>query len=138
MPLIRLVYVSSATVDLSDSELNQLLEQSVRNNAAKGVTGMLVYADGNFIQVLEGEAEVVDALFQRIELDIRHQGTIVLHREVVESRDFPQWHMGFRRLTRQEVASNPAYVRFFDLEFDPTHLGIRPGVALELLRLFNR
>ena len=68
MSLITLIYGSAAVDPFTEPELIALLEKSRANNQSLGVTGMLVYRDGNFLQVLEGEAEQVDT--DRIVADI--------------------------------------------------------------------
>jgi hypothetical protein len=96
MALIHLIYVSTASIDYDDDELDRMLESSVRHNTSQHVTGMLLYARGNFIQVLEGEDTAVDETYDRIAKDPRHKGLIVIEREPIKKRDFDQWNMGFR------------------------------------------
>jgi hypothetical protein len=96
--LLRLVYVSSATRLLSDAELTDLLRTTRRNNPVHDITGMLLYRSGNFLQVLEGPPDSVEATFARIRRDPRHHNLIVLSREPHARRAFPRWAMGFRHL----------------------------------------
>jgi hypothetical protein len=79
MLLKKLCYVSSSCQDLSSEELLGILTAARVNNARIGVTGMLLYHDGNFMQVLEGPPDVLDALYQRVCADPRHHGVIKLH-----------------------------------------------------------
>jgi len=65
-PVFSLVYISSTTTALSPTELADLLAKSHVNNAALGITGMLLYKDGNVTQVLEGEEDKVRALYHKI------------------------------------------------------------------------
>lgn len=69
--MIYLVYVSSAVKLFSSAELQQLLRGARENNSSRDITGMLLYKDGNFMQVLEGEKEPVLALRDRISRDPR-------------------------------------------------------------------
>jgi hypothetical protein len=135
MALIQVIYVSSATGELDEAELEKMLESSVRHNQAQGVTGMLLYAGGNFIQVLEGEEAAVDETMSRIEQDARHFQIMVLDRSPIEEREFGQWHMGFRRLSNAEVAG-PNFVPFLKSRMHPESLSAKPGAALDLLRNF--
>lgn len=96
--LKQLVYVSSAAHPFSDDELVQLLRVSRRNNAAAGVTGALLHADGNIMHVLEGPPEAVDAVFTRVRKDPRHHGVLLLLETHVEERSFADWSVGFLRL----------------------------------------
>lgn len=96
--MIQLVYVSSAREKFDKASLVRLLAHSRDNNQAQGITGMLLYKDGNFLQVLEGEAQTVRDLYERIQRDPRHQNTIVMLDESISQRTFPDWSMGFRDL----------------------------------------
>lgn len=93
--LYQLVYGSASTVDFDEEALLELLRVARVNNAKVGVTGMLLYAEGSFMQVLEGEREVVESLFNKIERDARHFETRVLLKVEVEERSFGDWSMGF-------------------------------------------
>lgn len=138
MTLIHLIYVSSAVKKQSNVELDAILEAAVRHNKPQNVTGMLLYADGNFLQVLEGEDTAVDETFARVEKDPRHHGIIVLERDAIEQRSFASWSMGFRLLNEKDISEKPAnYAPFFKPGFDPQKIGVRPGLALEILKDFS-
>src|SRR3954468_5458514 len=109
MSLVHLVYVSSATRQFSQAELIALLATSCRNNEPVGITGMLLYRDGNFMQVLEGEESAVAAAYDRISKDRRHDGLITMLKEPIATRDFGDWSMGFRDLNSIEVHNAPGY-----------------------------
>ncbi len=81
-----LVYVSSATRPFSGEDLRVLLETCRKNNAELGVTGMLLYKDGNFMQVLEGDERKVRTLYEKISGDARHKDDIVLLQGPVTER----------------------------------------------------
>jgi hypothetical protein len=93
--LIQLVYVSSGTRKFATGELVELLRVSRRNNQSNDITGMLIYHDGNFIQVLEGPPQPVAETFRRIGEDRRHRGLIEMLNQTIDQRDFPDWTMGF-------------------------------------------
>lgn len=107
--MFYLVYASSATRPFSEADLSDLLETSRENNARLGITGMLLYKDGNFMQVLEGEEETVRALYEKIGTDPRHDGAITLHQSFAQERQFPDWSMGFRNLDSPELRTVPGY-----------------------------
>jgi hypothetical protein len=100
-PMQQLLYVSNTSRDADPAMLEDILAASRRNNAALSVTGMLLHADGGFLQVLEGEAEVVSALYDRIAADKRHWNTLVMLKHEAEPM-FGQWSMGFHRLTHSD------------------------------------
>lgn len=96
MPLIQLVYKSTATRPMSSEDLEQIIAAARHRNPDNGITGMLFFADGHFMQVLEGEEHQVDATLARVRLDPRHTDLIVTERKVIDERSFGQWSMGLR------------------------------------------
>ncbi len=113
-PLCQLAYVSSAAHLMSLDELTALLDQSRRKNDRLGITGMLLYKDGSFLQVLEGDPDAVRTLYQHIQRDERHIKVKTLFDEPVRARDFPQWSMGFQNLDGLDLARIDGYSDFFD------------------------
>ncbi len=106
--LHHIIYVSSASSLLSGEELSGLLTSFRERNALHDITGMLLYQDGNIMQVLEGRQAAVEGLFQNIQKDVRHSGVIVLIKEAIEQREFNDWSMSYRDLSgsAQEGFSN--------------------------------
>ncbi|MFK7804036.1 MAG: BLUF domain-containing protein [Anaerolineae bacterium] len=100
--IYKLIYVSAAHHSMSEDELFTLLEKSKANNKAKNITGILLYHQENFFQLLEGNKDDVMELYQIIERDKRHTQVLPLIHEVADKRDFPDWSMGFRRLDQIE------------------------------------
>jgi len=95
MPTVHeLIYASSETRPIPPAELASILALARQKNAALGVTGMLLYEGGSFLQLLEGEEAPVEQTFQTISRDSRHNNIVVLSRSKVESRGFAEWSMG--------------------------------------------
>jgi hypothetical protein len=138
MALIHLIYVSTAFRELDTDDLDRILESAIRRNTALNVTGMLLYADGSFMQVLEGEAAAVDEVFARVENDARHTGIFLIERSPIDERSFDRWSMGFKRLDAREAAAHPAYAPFFERGFDAARIGAHPGLAFDMLIDFSR
>jgi hypothetical protein len=82
---------------MEEAELNALLETARRNNERNGITGTLVYCEGSYLEVLEGESEVVYETFRRILNDTRHGGILVLSDREIREREFGEWSMGFQK-----------------------------------------
>ncbi|MCA0202395.1 MAG: BLUF domain-containing protein [Proteobacteria bacterium] len=95
--LYNLIYVSQARHGLGETHLGGILDISRARNSRLGISGLLLYAGGRFIQVLEGGREAVEAVYASIEKDIRHDGVTALVREPIAARSFPDWSMGFER-----------------------------------------
>lgn len=138
MPFHFLIYISVATKPLTEAELVELLNKSRSNNERDGLTGMLLYKDERFMQVLEGEKAAVMATFARIKSDPRHHDVIVLLEGELAERDFPQWWMGFKTLDGEAAKSVPGFYPFLDLKFAVFDLASDPSRAHKLLRIFRR
>jgi hypothetical protein len=110
--MYQYLYVSSAVELFSESQLQELLEVSRARNLSSGVTGVLLYVRGNFIQLLEGEQADVEATRARIAADPRHRGLITLLEGDCDRRDFPDWSMGFPCLNEAQAAQLPGYSDF--------------------------
>lgn len=96
--MFQLVYVSSA-IDLFDKdELVEILATSRSNNIDRDVTGFLLYQQGKFFQLLEGERATVEEIYGRIKDDDRHFGAIILMTREIGERQFPDWSMAFEDL----------------------------------------
>ena len=92
--MYRLLYISTARGTITPVMLATILQVSRRNNAAVGVTGLLIAGGTRFLQALEGEEAAVTATVERIRRDDRHFGIAILSGGVVSERAFPQWAMG--------------------------------------------
>lgn len=88
--MIQIAYISSATEPMSTQDLLRLLQSCRQNNADRGVTGMLLYGNGTFLQVLEGEERIIDELLDHIEQDPRHTGMQVIQRKAIKQREFSE------------------------------------------------
>jgi hypothetical protein len=135
--LFSLIYLSAATVPFSQVDLLALLTKSRKNNSALGVSGMLLFKDGNFLQVLEGEESKVQPLYEKISLDQRHKTLITLSMGYCPERDFPDWSMGFHDLRSSELAKTPGFSTFLETSLTSSHFIADPGKAKKLLLLFK-
>ncbi len=86
-------YLSSVTSEGKGDALSHIMEQARRRNALDDVTGLLCEFDGNFLQFLEGEGDILAATFNRISHDTRHSGLIKIFDEPIAERGFPTWSM---------------------------------------------
>lgn len=135
--MITLVYVSAATHEFSDSELVELLTKAREKNASLGVTGMLVYHDGNFLQVLEGPEAAVQSLFNTISQDKRHGSVIKLLERPIEQSQFQSWSMAFRQLDKSAVRALPGYSAFLDSSWSEESVSNHASLAYQLLLSFR-
>src|SRR5688572_26300323 len=110
--MLSVVYVSTAVAPFSDEALRALLEQSRTNNARLGLSGLLLYEDGQFMQALEGPDEAVRGLYEIIGRDPRHENVRALMVEPITERQFPDWAMGFQTVTDETLRAIPGYSAF--------------------------
>ena len=102
--LYELLYTSVAAKELSDAELAGLLDQSRTNNQHFDITGLLIYHNREFAQLLEGEKQAVLDLFDRISEDRRHVAVGAFWEGPIKQRNFLQWRMAF--IHSESVATN--------------------------------
>ncbi len=95
--LVYLMFASSAVKEFNHQELSELCQQSERKNQNLGITGQLIYDEGNFLSVLEGRTETVRQLFQAISHDSRHHGLILIHEGPLRKREFLTWSMDYQK-----------------------------------------
>jgi len=91
----QIIYVSTAVQLMSQADLIEILETSREQNRKHDITGVLLYASGTFIQLLEGAAADVNLIYEVIERDARHKNVIKLVDKPALDRSFPDWSMGF-------------------------------------------
>ncbi len=96
--LHQMLYASGATDLMGAGEIDRILAVSRRNNLGLDVTGLLMTADGAFLQLLEGPEAAVRGLFERIGRDARHRNVMVLLERAIPERAFAGWSMGLKRL----------------------------------------
>lgn len=98
--LVRLLYASRATDDVSQEELLKILSQSKAHNPESSITGVLCASGRIFLQVLEGGRMQVNALYNHIASDPRHTDVVILSYEEISERKFACWSMGLVNLER--------------------------------------
>ena len=107
--LRQVVYISSATQHFSAEALEELLARARANNERSGITGILLYHDLSFLQIIEGTRDDVDRLMARIRRDPSHSSMRIVQDESISERDFKSWAMACRLASAAEarVIANP-------------------------------
>jgi hypothetical protein len=118
--MIYLIYRSIATDVPSEAELVSLLKHARPANAARGITGMLLYQNGRYMQMLEGEEPVVKELFAAISADRRHRDVKLVAKGALAKRHFDDWSMGFRNM--DQFADLPDYDTYLSRQLDEGQL----------------
>ena len=126
--LVRLLYASRA-VDTSTEAIDAILTQSRQSNPTCGITGILCYGGGIFLQAIEGGRMAVSELFGHIQRDVRHRDVALLHFEEISERRFGGWAMGQVNMSRVNASILLKYAE--RPELDP--YAVSGAVSLSLL-----
>jgi len=145
--LLRITYISEESAPFSVSALLELLQQCHLNNPRQGLTGLLIYGNGTFLQSIEGEAEAVKALVEKISQDQRHRGFRILRKEMATERLYGDWSTRFERLTEESLRKVPGLREFaiksstvitsIRMSRSPTYC-LRPIASLGSIRRLKR
>ena len=135
--LTQLAYISRSMRLMDTATLAELLEQARDINEIEDITGMLLYKDGSFVQVLEGRAENVGKIYQRIEQDSRHSNVKMLYRHNIEQRDFPDWSMGFQNLNNPDFEPPTGFSAFMNPDYSLDDFLDNPTRAKQLMLFFR-
>jgi len=102
--LVRLLYASRA-VDTSPAAIEAILAKSRTHNPACGITGILYYGAGTFLQAIEGGRDAISDLYGHIQRDARHKDVVLLHYEEISERRFGGWTMGQVNLSKLNAST---------------------------------
>ncbi len=101
--LSQLVYVSNRRPTCTSEEIEKILASCKKNNPPLNITGVLLYSDTKFIQLVEGDAKVITTLYDKIKLDSRHNSPMMLSYGPIKEKSFPSWHMGSKKMASNDV-----------------------------------
>ena len=134
---VQLVYISRAVGNASEVELPEILREARGHNSAQGITGILCFAYGRYLQVLEGGTQEVNALYLKIGADKRHEAIRLMKFSQPQTRTFALWSMRLIRLDEKSSAEARSLVRFNRFgTFEPEHW--TGDECLEFLRTLAR
>lgn len=122
---------------MTDHQLADILRVSVKNNQRDNITGILVYKEGNFMQVLEGDEDMVGKTHAKILADPRHKGVITLIRKPIKNRVFNTWAMGFKNADKLSIDEKKHCSDFLDRPLTDDKYVKDPSIAIRLLLTFN-
>lgn len=125
--LVRLLYASRA-VDSSAQAIDDILTQSRQYNPASGITGILCYGGGIFLQAIEGGRTAISELYGHIQRDARHKDVVLLDYEEINERRYGGWTMGHVDLARINTSILLKYSE--RPELDPYTVSGRVSLAL--------
>jgi len=129
-----IVYLSSSTGLFTEEQLTRILSLSQHNNRALGITGVLLYFNGNIIQVLEGPEERVKTLYEVINQDPQHTQVIPLYSKSISHRSFADWSMGYKTITANQLDHLKDHLPFIG---DPDALASKENsIVLTIVKQF--
>ena len=128
-----LIYVSEEAARLEPDELMTLLRASRARNRELGVTGLLAYREGQFMQILEGEQADIRQVYGSIEQDPRHRQVHRVWDDAIEVREFAAWPMAFRFLSDAQVDRLPHFEKALNDGFAGAMLRDQPAMARSLM-----
>jgi len=137
--MFYLIYVSTAVNKMDNDELALLLKEFRDNNVSLDITGMLLYKNKNFMQMLEGKKGTVLELYEKIKKDERHNPVLTIMMGDIPERNFENWSMGFCNM--DQVESLPKYDDYID-DYIKEQLDLKSFQddaegALKFMKLFN-
>jgi Sensors of blue-light using FAD len=101
--MYELLYCSLASPNLATDDISDILQSSREWNSKHNITGCLLYYNNQFIQIIEGEKQMVKNLYATIEKDSRHQHIILLAENDKDERFFQNWSMAFNELSQSDM-----------------------------------
>lgn len=125
--LVRLLYASRA-IDPSSAAIEAILTQSRQYNPTSGITGILCYGGGIFLQAIEGGRMPVSELYGHIQRDSRHKDVVLLHYEEISERRFGGWTMGQVNMSKINTSILLKYAE--KPELDPYAVSGKVSLAL--------
>jgi len=125
--LVRLLYASRA-VDSSPEAIETILAKSRQYNPTCGITGILCYGGGIFLQAIEGGRMAVSELYGHIQRDVRHKDVVILHFEEISERRFGGWTMG--QVNMSKINTNILLKYAEKPELDPYSVSGKVSLAL--------
>ncbi|MFT6872866.1 MAG: hypothetical protein ACJAVN_001878 [Roseivirga sp.] len=116
--LYELIYRSDAVPNISEKDIENILSTARDFNEANEITGCLLFNNNQFLQLLEGEFDIVMALYDRIKEDPRHQNHMTLQMRETDYRIYPSWTMAFQSMDKSQVKSKVGVTEFTEFEAD--------------------
>lgn len=136
--MIQISYISKTTKAMSQDDLEAILRISRENNARLGITGMLLYGNNTFVQILEGEEKAVNELVEKIKRDSRHTDFHVLKKKTIDRREYADWSMDFKRVSGEDFQSVKGLENLVEMDFNTTFLGSHASIVESLMEHFRK
>ena len=133
MSLHCLIYTSIASQKMTDEDLKAILQKARPHNCQLHITGMLLYKDPFFMQILEGEEDIIHQQFTKIAKDPRHHKISLIYKKAIHERTFTNWTMGFNKISSQHIK----YADNLKTLYDRSFFTEESKVVENLLKMFE-
>ena len=132
--MFYLLYVSRETYKMTSKDLREILAVARERNGQCGISGLLLYKNGRFMQFLEGPEEAVRSLMNKLSVDERHQEVMVLEEDIEETRQFPTWAMAFKCMDDRVVDSEIKSIEHNEPMYSEA---LQSSKVVQLMQFFN-
>lgn len=102
--LMSMTYASRANPNVSAKDFNEILKQAQVNNAANGITGMLIFNKDYFLQTVEGPRGQINRLLYSLIADERHHDLQIIETRELTHRVWAKWSMNYASPTEKNAA----------------------------------
>ncbi len=137
--LHSLMYSSIANDGISKANIEAMLLNARHNNEQHNITGLLLYHDGAFLQVLEGDRRTISNLFEKkLMRDSRHKSVTLFHDEKIDHRKFRYWNLAYSDLTESVLGISAPYRELLNQRRSLFELNTNTHKALDLVRQIHR
>lgn len=134
--MFELAYTSRASEMMTDLQLESLLNQATRFNQLNDITGLLLYNDGIFFQLLEGEESTIKELYASIKQDFRHYDVRKIYDQPLTQRHYADWSMKFFNVSSH--SPHLQHDKSLQQKLDLTDEWALPTTAKILVKAFQR
>lgn len=118
-------YVSTANINLNEKEISNLFEQVNDFNNNNDITGVLLYSETNFFQLMEGEEQEINSLYSRIEKDTRHNNIIKFIDNSAVKHEITGYMSDFvTATTRLDHSNLEKYLRYIEVLDESSRIAI--------------
>ncbi|WP_339698521.1 BLUF domain-containing protein [uncultured Roseivirga sp.] len=113
--LFELIYHSKAVLNIEDYEIESILKTAREFNSKHHITGCLLFHNNQFLQILEGDFDKVNALYKSIRSDQRHHSVITLHMQEIKTRSYQNWSMAYQKFSNDSIKNTLEINEFHDI-----------------------
>jgi len=132
----HILYLSQVRTPLSEDDLTSLLETSRVRNRGRNITGLLLYSERQFMQLLEGEEGDVARLYATLAQDPRHTGLVKLADKPIPHRSYTEWSMAFAAVSPERFAHLSGYLGLAQVQFTSATFSVADSALLQLAKEF--